>query len=101
MGTTRRPLGRLGLTNDSLVEAAGIEPAQDASRHQLRRKFALDEGADILHEHHQVQRISWRLLEPVLPVPRFRSFMLCVHEKDSNTDRVGSLHAPKQDVLQK
>jgi hypothetical protein len=31
-GTTRRPLGRLGLTNESLVEAAGIEPANDAYR---------------------------------------------------------------------
>ncbi len=30
-GTPRRPLGRLGLTSDSLVEAAGVEPASVAA----------------------------------------------------------------------
>lgn len=62
---------------------------------------ARDEGADVLHQQHQVQRISGRLLEPVLLVPGLRPFMLRVDEEDSNTDRVSGIHAPKQDVLQK
>jgi hypothetical protein len=82
------------------VEARESNPRKMPRGDQLRRRVALDESADILHEHHQVQRISWRLLEPVLLVPRFRSFMLCVHKKDSNTDSVSGLDAPKQDVLQ-
>ena len=65
----------------------------------LNREVVIDERANILHEHHQVEGIGGRLLEPVLQIPSLRALVLCMHEKDSNSDRVGRLDRPKQDVL--
>lgn len=66
VGTTRRPLGRLGLTNESLVEAVGIEPAQENTRQRQAQIVRLGRVSRAAAEKHRTSRRPRR----TAPAPR-------------------------------